>query len=84
MGDRNGFGDVGLFYGNGNVYVIGRDRTCIGNDWGFAVERLKKELGKDYSISSEVVVGVGEEVTPERAVKLLRKVIKLIRKEVSP
>lgn len=80
MGDRNEFGDVGLFYGNGNVYVIGRGRICRGDDWGFTAERLGKELGKDYFVDREVVVGVGEEVTPQRAVKLLQKVIKLIKK----
>jgi long-subunit acyl-CoA synthetase (AMP-forming) len=83
MGDRE-FGDVGLFYGNGNVYVIGRNRTCIGNDWGFNVERLRKDLGKDYFISSEVVVGIGSEVLPSRAIKLLYKVIKLIKRRACP
>jgi long-subunit acyl-CoA synthetase (AMP-forming) len=84
MGDRNEFGDIGLFYGNGNVYVIGRKRICIGGDWGFTAERLEKELGKDYFVGSEVIVGIGEKVTPERAVKLLHKVIRLIKKPASP
>jgi hypothetical protein len=84
MKDRNEFGNVGLFYGNGSVFVVGRGRTCIGNDWGFNVERLKKDPGKNYFLSSEVAVGLGDEVLPRRAVKLLRKVIKLIKKRACP
>jgi hypothetical protein len=84
MRDRNEFGNVGLFYGNGGVFVVGRNQTCIGDGWGFTAERLKKDLGKDYFVGSQVLVGIGEEVTPERAVKLLRKVIKLIKKPASP
>jgi hypothetical protein len=84
MEDQTDFGDVGLFYGNGNVYVVGKSQTCVGNDWGFNVERLKKDPGKDYFISSEVVVGIGNEVLPRRAVNSLRKVIRLIKKRPSP
>ena len=63
---------------NFTVYVVGTGNVQRFPECNFNAERLDEDTTGDFWITSELIVGLGVDVTGKRAVKLLQKVIEKI------
>jgi hypothetical protein len=70
---------VGLWYGYGPTFLLEGKRAFTAREYGFSAERLKTDPGRDYFGESLVLVGISCDVSPEEAIRSLRKVIRMIR-----
>jgi hypothetical protein len=73
------------FYGNGRVFIARGSRLLALKKANFEIDRLKDKDGSrgDYWITSEVIVGLGYDVSKPEAVRSLRKVIEVLEADES-
>lgn len=76
----NNIDSVTDFYGNGAVYVAGPDRVRTFDE--FNVESLRNAAHGDYWVTDEVIVALGSDVSRKRALKMLRRVVQKIEREI--
>jgi hypothetical protein len=71
------------FFGNGTVYLTDRDsvRTLRGHN--FDVESMRDKAWGECWITDEIIVALGCDVSPRKAIKGLRKVIAMMESDLT-
>ena len=74
---------VEMFFGNGTVYVTDRNRVRAFEEYNFNIESLQPKSHGEYWVTEEVIVALGCDVSPKRALKVLRHVVQRIESEMA-
>jgi hypothetical protein len=78
----NNIDSVEVFYGNGTIYLTGRESVERFNEYNFSVESLRDNSSLDYWVTDEVIVALGCDVSRKQAIERLHRVIERMESEM--